>query len=359
MAGLKLESVGKTFGELAVIHSVDLEIDSGEFVVFVGPSGCGKSTLLRLIAGLEDTTSGRIEIDGQNVTETPPSQRGVAMVFQSYALYPHMTVAENMGFGLKINRASKAEIARKVGEAARVLHLEELLDRKPKQLSGGQRQRVAIGRAIVRNPKVFLFDEPLSNLDAELRVQMRLEIARLHRELKTTMIYVTHDQVEAMTLADKIVVLRSGRVEQVGRPIDLYADPDNLFVAGFIGSPKMNFLKAVVGGRTETGIEVRIPAFDLTMTLPIEASLAPGAAVLAGVRPEHFHQAAANMLSLPIDVLENLGGQTYAYGRAPDGDQVIAEARFLPPGWRGATLDIGFDPASVLLFDPDTGLRIR
>ena len=359
MAGLKLESVRKSFGELAVIHSVDLDIDSGEFVVFVGPSGCGKSTLLRLIAGLEDTTSGNIEIDGADVTETPPSQRGVAMVFQSYALYPHMTVAENMGFGLKINRASKAEIARKVGEAARVLHLEELLDRKPKQLSGGQRQRVAIGRAIVRNPKVFLFDEPLSNLDAELRVQMRLEIARLHRELKTTMIYVTHDQVEAMTLADKIVVLRSGRVEQIGRPIDLYADPDNLFVAGFIGSPKMNFLKGIVGGRTEAGTEVRIPAFDLVLRLPIEADLAAGAAVLAGVRPEHFHQTGTHMMVLPIEVLENLGGQTYAYGRSPDGEQVIAEARFLPPGWRGATLDIGFDSASVLLFDPDTGLRIR
>jgi lactose/L-arabinose transport system ATP-binding protein len=359
VAGLKLESVRKSFGELAVIHSVDLDIDSGEFVVFVGPSGCGKSTLLRLIAGLEDTTSGRIEIDGEDVTETPPSQRGVAMVFQSYALYPHMTVAENMGFGLKINRAPKAEIAHKVGEAARVLHLEELLDRKPKQLSGGQRQRVAIGRAIVRNPKVFLFDEPLSNLDAELRVQMRLEIARLHREVKATMIYVTHDQVEAMTLADKIVVLRSGRVEQVGRPIDLYADPDNLFVAGFIGSPKMNFLKGIVGGRADAGTEVRIPAFDLVLHLPINADLAPGRAVLAGVRPEHFHQTAAHMMALPIEVLENLGGQTYAYGRAPDGDQIIAEARFLPPGWRGATLDIGFDAASVLLFDPDTGLRIR
>jgi lactose/L-arabinose transport system ATP-binding protein len=359
VAGLKLESVRKSFGELAVIHSVDLDVDSGEFVVFVGPSGCGKSTLLRLIAGLEDTTSGRIEIDGEDVTETPPSQRGVAMVFQSYALYPHMTVAENMGFGLKINRAPKAEIARKVGEAARVLHLEELLDRKPKQLSGGQRQRVAIGRAIVRNPKVFLFDEPLSNLDAELRVQMRLEIARLHREVKATMIYVTHDQVEAMTLADKIVVLRSGRVEQVGRPIDLYADPDNLFVAGFIGSPKMNFLKGIVGGRTDAGTEVRIPAFDLSLRLLVEADLASGAAVLAGVRPEHFHQTAAHMMALPIEVLENLGGQTYAYGRSPDGDQIIAEARFLPPGWRGATLDIGFDAENVLLFDPDTGLRIR
>ena len=359
MAGLKLESVRKSFGELAVIHSVDLDIDSGEFVVFVGPSGCGKSTLLRLIAGLEETTSGRIEIDGADVTETPPSERGVAMVFQSYALYPHMTVAENMGFGLKINRVPKDEVRRKVGEAARVLHLEELLDRKPKQLSGGQRQRVAIGRAIVRNPKVFLFDEPLSNLDAELRVQMRLEIARLHREVKATMIYVTHDQVEAMTLADKIVVLKSGRVEQVGRPIDLYADPDNLFVAGFIGSPKMNFLKGIVASRAETDTEIRISAFDLSVTLPFATDLEPGTAVLAGVRPEHFREMAAHMIFLPIEVLENLGGQTYAYGRTAEGDQVIAEARFLPPGWRGAELKIGFDAESVLLFDPASGRRIR
>jgi lactose/L-arabinose transport system ATP-binding protein len=359
VAGLKLESVRKCFGELAVIHSVDLDIDSGEFVVFVGPSGCGKSTLLRLIAGLEEITSGRVEIDGADVTETPPSKRGVAMVFQSYALYPHMTVAENMGFGLKINHVPKDEIARKVGEAARVLHLEELLGRKPKQLSGGQRQRVAIGRAIVRNPKVFLFDEPLSNLDAELRVQMRLEIARLHKEVKATMIYVTHDQVEAMTLADKIVVLRSGRVEQVGRPIDLYADPDNLFVAGFIGSPKMNFLKGITGARTPAGIEVSIPAFGLALTLPVAADLAPGAAVLAGVRPEHFRETASHTLELPIDVLENLGGQTYAYGRTPDGDQVVAEARFLPPGWRGDRLRIGFEADSMLLFDPETGRRIR
>ncbi len=359
MAGLKLTSVRKSFGELSVIHSVDLDIDSGEFVVFVGPSGCGKSTLLRLIAGLEETTSGRIEIDGSDVTEVAPSERGVAMVFQSYALYPHMTVAENMGFGLKINRVKKDEIARKVGEAARVLHLEELLDRKPKQLSGGQRQRVAMGRAIVRNPKVFLFDEPLSNLDAELRVQMRLEIARLHKQVKATMIYVTHDQVEAMTLADKIVVLRSGRIEQVGKPVDLYADPDNLFVAGFIGSPKMNFLKAVVVGKAAGGTEIHIPAFGLSLVKPITADLAPGAPVLVGVRPEQFHESAANMISLPIDVLENLGGQIYAYGRSPDGDQIIAEARFLPHGWRGSELAIGFNAEDVLLFDPETTLRIR
>jgi lactose/L-arabinose transport system ATP-binding protein len=359
VAGLKLESVRKSFGELAVIHSVDLDVDSGEFVVFVGPSGCGKSTLLRLIAGLEETTSGRIEIDGADVTETPPSERGVAMVFQSYALYPHMTVAENMGFGLKINHVPKPEIVRKVGEAARVLHLEELLGRKPKQLSGGQRQRVAIGRAIVRNPKVFLFDEPLSNLDAELRVQMRLEIARLHREVQATMIYVTHDQVEAMTLADKIVVLKSGRVEQVGRPIDLYADPDNLFVAGFIGSPKMNFLKGIVSKRIGSGTEISIPAFNLSLALSISTNLESGSSVLVGVRPEHFREAATHMMALPIEVLENLGGQTYAYSRTPDGDQVIAEARFLPPGWRGEKLDIGFDTESVLLFDPASGLRIR
>ena len=285
MAGLKLESVRKSFGELAVIHSVDLDIDSGEFVVFVGPSGCGKSTLLRLIAGLEDTTSGRIEIDGEDVTETPPSQRGVAMVFQSYALYPHMTVAENMGFGLKINRAPKAEIARKVGEAARVLHLEELLDRKPKQLSGGQRQRVAIGRAIVRNPKVFLFDEPLSNLDAELRVQMRLEIARLHREVKATMIYVTHDQVEAMTLADKIVVLDRGRIQQVGHPMDVYGRPSNLFVATFIGSPKMNIIDVVAGEAADGLVSLAHPDLPPLAVAFDDTAVTKGAPLKLGIRP--------------------------------------------------------------------------
>ncbi|MBU12205.1 MAG: ABC transporter ATP-binding protein, partial [Rhodobacteraceae bacterium] len=246
MSRVTLTNVKKQYGDLEVIHGIDLSIDEGEFCVFVGPSGCGKSTLLRMIAGLEETTAGQIAIGDRDVTKSDPAARGVAMVFQSYALYPHMTVAENMGFGLKMTGHPKAEITAKVAEASRILKLNDYLDRKPKALSGGQRQRVAIGRAIVRGPEVFLFDEPLSNLDAELRVDMRVEIARLHKEIGATMIYVTHDQVEAMTLADKIVVLRAGVIEQVGAPMALYHDPANKFVAGFIGSPAMNFLKGRV-----------------------------------------------------------------------------------------------------------------
>ncbi|RMD89815.1 MAG: ABC transporter ATP-binding protein [Alphaproteobacteria bacterium] len=243
MGRIVLNKVNKTFGEVEVIPPLDLEIEDGEFCVFVGPSGCGKSTLLRLIAGLEDVTAGAIEIDGQDVTEVPPAKRGLAMVFQSYALYPHMTVRKNIAFPLRMAGLDKEEIDRRVAHAAEVLNLTDYLDRRPGQLSGGQRQRVAIGRAIVREPKAFLFDEPLSNLDAALRVGMRLEISELHNRLKTTMIYVTHDQVEAMTMADKIVVLHAGRIEQVGSPLELYRTPRNLFVAGFIGSPKMNFIE--------------------------------------------------------------------------------------------------------------------
>ena len=241
MAELSLKNIHKSFGDTKVIHGVDLEVEAGEFTVFVGPSGCGKSTLLRMIAGLEGVTSGSVAIGGTEVTHSDPSDRGVTMVFQSYALYPHMSVYDNMAFSLKMNGAGAAEIDSRVRKAADVLGLHDLLERKPKALSGGQRQRVAIGRSIVREPKIFLFDEPLSNLDAELRVQMRLEIAKLHQDLGATMIYVTHDQVEAMTLADKIVILRDGLIEQVGAPQELYADPDNMFVGGFIGSPKMNF----------------------------------------------------------------------------------------------------------------------
>ena len=243
MAELTLRKVVKRFGQVEIIHGVDLEILDGEFVVFVGPSGCGKSTLLRMIAGLEELTDGELRIGDRVVNDVEPAARGVAMVFQTYALYPHMTVEENMSFGLRMAGLAKPEIKKRVDRAADILHLTPLLKRRPAQLSGGQRQRVAIGRAIVREPKVFLFDEPLSNLDAELRVQMRIEISKLHYDLKTTMIYVTHDQVEAMTLADKIVILNRGQIEQVGRPMDLYLKPANLFVAGFMGSPKMNFLK--------------------------------------------------------------------------------------------------------------------
>ncbi|WP_372833882.1 ABC transporter ATP-binding protein, partial [Puniceibacterium confluentis] len=281
MSQVTLSGATKRYGEVEVIHGIDLAIDDGEFCVFVGPSGCGKSTLLRMVAGLEETTAGRIAIGARDVTRLDPAERGVAMVFQTYALYPHMTVEENMGFGLRMNKHPKAEIREKVAEASRILKLDPYLNRKPAALSGGQRQRVSIGRAIVRGPEVFLFDEPLSNLDAELRVEMRVEIARLHKEIGATMIYVTHDQVEAMTLADKIVVLRGGHIEQVGAPMDLYRDPDNRFVAGFIGSPAMNFLSGTV-----TSAGVSLPGLDLT--LPAPASARSGQQIEVGLRPEHL-----------------------------------------------------------------------
>ncbi len=278
MGAIKLNAVEKWFGEAQVIKGVDLDIADGEFVIFVGPSGCGKSTLLRLISGLEEISRGNLMIDDRDVTAEPPSGRGLAMVFQSYALYPHMTVGENMGFGLKTAGAAKSEIESKVAEASRVLKLDALLDRRPKDLSGGQRQRVAIGRSIVREPTAFLFDEPLSNLDAALRVEMRFEIAKLHQSLNSTMIYVTHDQVEAMTLADKIVVLQAGVIEQVGSPRTLYEDPDNLFVAQFIGSPKMNVVPCAVSDSTFT-----LPEHG---SGPAPASAAPASQV--GIRPEHI-----------------------------------------------------------------------
>ncbi len=260
MAELKIRNLTKGFDGLEIIKGIDLDIRDREFVVFVGPSGCGKSTLLRLIAGLEDVSGGQIELDGRDITDLPPAARDLAMVFQTYALYPHMSVRRNLSFALELARADKQEIARKVEDAARILELGPLLERKPRQLSGGQRQRVAIGRAIVRNPRIFLFDEPLSNLDAALRVQMRLELARLHQELKATMIYVTHDQVEAMTLADKVVVLNGGRIEQVGSPMTLYHSPANMFVAAFIGTPRMGFLKGRVGAVNADGCAVEVDA---------------------------------------------------------------------------------------------------
>lgn len=290
MGNLTLTNVTKNFASVAVIKGVNLTVEDGEFCVFVGPSGCGKSTLLRIIAGLEDASGGEIRIDGVSVNNTPPSKREIAMVFQSYALYPHLTVRDNMGLGLKQAGSSAAQVAQSVARASGMLSLDALLDRRPAELSGGQRQRVAIGRAIVRTPKLFLFDEPLSNLDAALRVNTRIEIARLHRELKATMVYVTHDQVEAMTLADKIVVLNAGRVEQVGRPMDLYNDPDNAFVAGFIGSPKMNFLKAAALGQ---------------------------AGETVGVRPEHLAiSREAGAIAGRISHVEKLGSETLIYVRA-------------------------------------------
>ncbi|MEZ5753757.1 MAG: sn-glycerol-3-phosphate ABC transporter ATP-binding protein UgpC [Paracoccaceae bacterium] len=351
MSGVTLQKVVKRFGEAQVIHGVDLAIEDGEFCVFVGPSGCGKSTLLRMVAGLEETSEGAIHIGNRNVTQADPSERGVAMVFQTYALYPHMTVAENMGFGLKMTGHPKAEIARKVAEAARILKLDELLARKPKALSGGQRQRVAIGRAIVRGPEVFLFDEPLSNLDAELRVEMRVEIARLHREIGATMIYVTHDQVEAMTLADKIVVLRKGRVEQVGKPLELYHNPDNRFVAGFIGSPAMNFVAAKVEGAGSVAAAGLSSSVATGVALP-----AQGAKVEVGLRPQHLRVTEGD--THRVEMTEALGGVSYVHVAAGTGEKLVIEAKGDVIPAIGTRIGVGFDAADALLFD-EAGLRLR
>ena len=352
MTGVTMERVIKRYGDTQVIHGVDLDINDGEFCVFVGPSGCGKSTLLRMVAGLEETSEGRINIGARDVTRLDPAERGVAMVFQTYALYPHMTVAENMGFGLKMTGHAKSEIDSKVAEASRILKLDDYLKRRPKALSGGQRQRVAIGRAIVRGPEVFLFDEPLSNLDAELRVEMRVEIARLHQEIGATMIYVTHDQTEAMTMADKIVVLRAGRIEQVGAPMDLYRDPDNRFVAGFIGSPSMNFLEGVAGAG---GVEVA----SLGRTVPSQVALpATGAAVHLGIRPE-FLTIDPNGDTHQIELTEALGGVSYAYLRAKNGERLIVEERGDERSRQGARVGVSFEPDRAMVFDAQTEARIR
>jgi len=339
MANLTIRDAKKAYGTTQVIHGIDLDIEDGEFVVFVGPSGCGKSTLLRMIAGLEDITSGEVSIGGEVVNEVAPSKRGVAMVFQTYALYPHMNVFKNMAFGLRQAKMPEDEIKERVAKAADILQITDYLDRTPKALSGGQRQRVAIGRAIVREPEVFLFDEPLSNLDAALRVQTRLEIARLHQRLGTTMIYVTHDQVEAMTLADKIVVLRDGIIEQVGSPVDLYENPDNMFVAGFIGSPKMNFFSA---DALATGI----------------TNVAKGAAKtdIVGIRPEHLTVTTKGsaILSARLDLMENLGEIILAHLVASDGTEFIAK---LDPETKvkvGDTVHFTADKARIHLFDSQT-----
>ncbi len=352
MTGVTLQKAIKRYGDVQVIHGVDLEIEDGEFCVFVGPSGCGKSTLLRMIAGLEETTEGQIHIGSRDVTRMDPSDRGVAMVFQTYALYPHMTVEENMGFGLKMNGVERTEIDKKVKGASDILKLDQYLKRKPKALSGGQRQRVAIGRAIVRGPEVFLFDEPLSNLDAELRVEMRVEIARLHQEIGATMIYVTHDQVEAMTLADKIVVLRAGIIEQVGAPLELYRNPDNKFVAGFIGSPSMNFLNGTVKGG-----KIDVPALgqsvETTVTLPAE-----GTAVTMGVRPEHIIVEQAGS-GLNVELTEALGGVSYTHLSASTGEAIIVEERGDERASEGDTVSISFESHRVMVFDAQTEARIR
>ncbi|KUP94883.1 ABC transporter ATP-binding protein [Tritonibacter horizontis] len=352
MTGVTLTNTIKKYGEVQTIHDVNLQIEDGEFCVFVGPSGCGKSTLLRMVAGLEETTSGQIHIGNRDVTNVDAAERGVAMVFQSYALYPHMTVEENMGFGLKMTGHPKAEITKKVSEASHILKLDDYLKRKPKALSGGQRQRVAIGRAIVRGPEVFLFDEPLSNLDAELRVDMRVEIARLHKEIGATMIYVTHDQVEAMTLADKIVVLRAGRVEQVGKPMDLYNDPDNRFVAGFIGSPGMNF---VAGQVTDKGVEIaalggRVVAPNVTLP-PI------GTEVIVGLRPQSITLSAGDTAQL--ELRERLGAVAYDHLICTDGSKLIVETRGEDMLEEGTSVSLSFNDADVFLFDKETEARLR
>jgi multiple sugar transport system ATP-binding protein len=324
VADVVLKKVQKSYGEAQVLRDIDLEVRDGEFMVFVGPSGCGKSTLLRTIAGLEDITGGELSIGGRVVNNVPPADRGIAMVFQSYALYPHMNLYDNMAFGLQLAKVPKAEIDTVVQQAAKILHIDHLLQRKPKDLSGGQRQRVAIGRAIVRKPEVFLFDEPLSNLDAALRVKMRYEFAKLHEQLKTTMIYVTHDQVEAMTLADRIVVLSVGRIEQVGTPLELYEHPCNLFVAGFIGSPKMNLISATF---LEGSAQHAVVRLDGGETLRCEVDGSAGRAgdrLTLGVRPEHFAVSssggateAANVLRATVTFVESLGSTTHAYCAFP------------------------------------------
>jgi len=342
---IELRQIVKTYGDVEVIHGVDLTIDPGEFTVFVGPSGCGKSTLLRMIAGLEPITGGELLIDGQRMNEVPAARRGIAMVFQSYALYPHMNVYQNLAFGLETAKMPKPEIDKRVQKAAEILKIEPLLKRKPKQLSGGQRQRVAIGRAIVREPKIFLFDEPLSNLDAELRVAMRVEIAKLHNDLGNTMIYVTHDQVEAMTMADKIVVLRAGIIEQAGAPLELYNSPRNLFVAGFIGSPKMNFLAARGAGE---GLSVA--GSTLTLSRPTA-----GAATL-GARPEHITIAEGTGVKLAdvrVDLVENLGGQTVVYATTGDGQPLNIVLEGQRQVALGSTVPAYVDPARIHLFDAE------
>jgi lactose/L-arabinose transport system ATP-binding protein len=349
-----LSGIRKSFGSLEVVHGIDLTIDEGSFVVFVGPSGCGKSTLLRMIAGLEEVTDGEIEIKGRNVTDLDPSERGIAMVFQSYALYPHMSVRENLAFGLKMARTDQAEIDARVGAASAILKIDHLLDRRPGQLSGGQRQRVAIGRAIVRKPDVFLFDEPLSNLDAELRVSMRIEIARLHRELGNTMIYVTHDQTEAMTLADKIVVLRDGNIEQEGSPRELYENPANLFVAGFIGSPRMNLLDAVWTG--DGTIEVA----GNRLRAPIEGrDLQPGQKITFGIRPEHLKIAQDGTgLRATVDFAEYLGGTQFLYCQLADGQPLTVEYRDGADIPTGTSVVFASDPGLQRVFDL-SGMRLR
>ncbi len=356
MASVSLSGVYKAFGETVISSDINLEIEEGEFVVFVGPSGCGKSTLLRMIAGLEEITAGELKIGNKRMNEVPPAGRGIGMVFQSYALYPHLSVAENMSFGLKLSRTKKAEIDRRVNQVSEVLQLAHLLDRRPKALSGGQRQRVAIGRTLVAEPTVFLLDEPLSNLDAALRVQMRIEISRLHKRLQRTMIYVTHDQVEAMTLADKIVVLNAGKIAQIGKPLALYHYPANRFVAGFIGSPKMNFLPVKVVAAEPDRVQVELPDRQWVWLSVSGSDVIVGSNLSLGIRPEHLlpGDRAEIALSGEVQVVEQLGNETQIHIQIPairqnlvyrQNDVVLVE--------EGATFAIGLPPHRCHLFRED------
>jgi len=352
MASVQIRGIQKAFGSTQVIRGVDIEIEDGQFAVLVGPSGCGKSTLLRMLAGLEEITDGEIAIDGRVVNNVQPKERDIAMVFQNYALYPHMTVRDNMAFSLMLAKVGKQEVSERVARAADILGLRDLLDRYPRQLSGGQRQRVAMGRAIVRNPQVFLFDEPLSNLDAKLRVQMRAEIKELHQRLKTTSVYVTHDQIEAMTMADQIVVMRDGRVEQRGRPLELYDHPANLFVAGFIGSPAMNFIP---GTLRRQGDDLLVEFTDGSrLPAPARAGGVEGQQVIYGVRPEHLSLGNGGSLSCSVAVVEPTGANTEVYSRFCDTDinAIFRERHDFRPG---EAIRLIPDHAHTHLFDAETG----
>jgi len=354
MADLTLGAVFKSYGATEVIHGIDMQIQSGEFCVFVGPSGCGKSTLLRMIAGLEEVTDGQVSIDGQVVNHVPAAQRGLAMVFQSYALYPHMSVRQNLSFGLENMSMPRPEITRRVDEAARMLQITELMERRPAALSGGQRQRIAIGRAVVREPKIFLFDEPLSNLDAELRVAMRGEISELHARLGNTMIYVTHDQVEAMTMADKIAVLRKGIVEQFGRPLDLFNHPANRFVAGFIGSPSMNFMAGTVeGGAAALACGARIALPEGRFDAPA------GASIELGIRACHMDVDAGGPLAMTVRSVEQLGTESYVYGTLDDDTAMTLHQPGQVSIHAGERIALCPQAGQLHLFDAGTGASLR
>jgi multiple sugar transport system ATP-binding protein len=356
-----LRGIGKSFGRTRILDGIDLEVKQGEFCVFVGPSGCGKSTLLRLIAGLESATDGDLLIDGQRMNDVAPSKRGLAMVFQSYALYPHMTVYQNLAFGLKLSRTERAEADRRIREAARMLQIEPLLGRLPKHLSGGQRQRVAIGRAITRQPRIYLFDEPLSNLDASLRVSMRVELSRLHKELQTTMIYVTHDQVEAMTLADRIVVLNVGHVEQVGAPLDVYHRPRTLFAAGFLGSPKMNFLRGKVAEVAEHRVVVNLEGGGSTAAHVDPGGLVAGDAVTLGIRPEHLQLRSGGQgtFSATVQLVEDLGDHAILHLDRPQIDGRVM-VKVVERGVKeGDVIRFEMPPEECHIFDSQGVARIR